>query len=122
MKRARIFHKGAAAWAELVDHDAALRLPDGETVATHDAHWLAPVTPGATIFALGLNYGDHAEELGFKKKEPPLVFLKGPNTLVGHLGETARPADANQMHPECELVAVIGRPTRRVGAGDALDY
>ena len=122
MKRARIAHKGVTAWAELVDDDAALHLPNGEIVAAADAHWLATVTPGATIFALGLNYADHAKELGFKRKEPPLVFLKGPNALVGHLGETVRPADGNQMHPECELVAIIGRPARRVTADNALDY
>jgi 5-oxopent-3-ene-1,2,5-tricarboxylate decarboxylase/2-hydroxyhepta-2,4-diene-1,7-dioate isomerase len=122
MKRARIFHEGAALWGELVDNDEALKLGSGEVVPATDAHWLAPVTPGATIFALGLNYVDHAKELGFKKKEPPLVFLKGPNALVGHLGETARPADGNQMHPECELVAIIGKPARRVSTDDALDY
>jgi 5-oxopent-3-ene-1,2,5-tricarboxylate decarboxylase / 2-hydroxyhepta-2,4-diene-1,7-dioate isomerase len=122
MKRARIFHKGAALWGELIENDAALKLSGGEFVAAANAHWLAPVTPGATIFALGLNYGDHAKELGFRKKEPPLIFLKGPNALVGHLGETVRPADGNQMHPECELVAIIGKPARRVNADDALDY
>jgi 5-oxopent-3-ene-1,2,5-tricarboxylate decarboxylase/2-hydroxyhepta-2,4-diene-1,7-dioate isomerase len=106
----------------MIDNDAALRLPGGEIIAASEAHWLAPVTPGATIFALGLNYADHARELGFKKKEAPLVFLKGPNALVGHLGETVRPADANQMHPECELVAIIGRPARRVKAENALDH
>lgn len=122
MKRARIAHKGTAVWAELADNDASLRLRNGDVVPVADAHWLAPATPGATIFALGLNYRDHAKELGFKKKEPPLVFLKGPNALVGHLGETVRPADGNQMHPECELVAVIGKPARRVKADDVLDY
>ncbi len=122
MKRARIFHNGSALWGTLIDNDAALQLGSGEVVPAADARWLAPITPGATIFALGLNYSDHAKELGFKKKEPPLIFLKGPNALVGHLGKTVRPADGNQMHPECELVAIIGKPARRVRADDALDY
>ncbi|MEP6829891.1 MAG: fumarylacetoacetate hydrolase family protein [Rhizomicrobium sp.] len=122
MKRARIAHKGSAVWADLVDNDSALRLGDGETLSIAEAHWLAPVTPGASIFALGLNYADHVKELGFKTKEPPLIFLKGANTLVGHLGTTVRPDDANQMHPECELVAIIGEPTRNVRAEEALDY
>ncbi len=122
MKRARIAHKGSAVWADLVDNDSALRLGDGETLSIAEAHWLAPVTPGASIFALGLNYADHVKELGFKTKEPPLIFLKGANTLVGHLATTVRPDDANQMHPECELVAIIGEPTRNVRAEEALDY
>jgi 5-oxopent-3-ene-1,2,5-tricarboxylate decarboxylase/2-hydroxyhepta-2,4-diene-1,7-dioate isomerase len=122
MKRARIAHKGAAVWAELVDNDSALRLGTGEIIPTAGAHWLAPFTPGASTFALGLNYADHVKELGFKTKEPPLIFLKGANTLVGHMGTTIRPDDANQMHPECELVAIIGKPARHVPAGKALDY
>lgn len=120
MRRARIVHKGRAVWAGVSDD--GLILPGGETIAAHSAQWLPPVTPGATIFALGLNYADHNAELGFKTKEPPLIFLKGPNTLVGHEGTTPRPADANQMHPECELVAIIGRPGKRISAGRALDH
>jgi len=122
MKRACIAHKGAAVWADLIDNDSALRLGNGEIIPAAGAHWLAPVTPGASIFALGLNYADHVKELGFKAKEPPLIFLKGMNRLVGHLGTTVRPDDANQMHPECELVAVIGKPARRVAADKALGY
>jgi 5-oxopent-3-ene-1,2,5-tricarboxylate decarboxylase / 2-hydroxyhepta-2,4-diene-1,7-dioate isomerase len=122
MKRARIAFRGSIVWADVVANGETLRLPSGESIAAAQAQWLAPVTPGASIFALGLNYADRAKQLGFKAKEPPLIFLKGPNALTGHLGETARPADANQMHPECELVAVIGKPARRVKPERALDY
>ena len=122
MKRARIAHDGRIVWAEAIENGTALRLPDGKVIAASDAVFLPPVTPGATIFALGLNYASHRAELGFKAKEPPLVFLKGPNTLVGHRGTTPRPADGNQMHPECELVAIIGTPARRVPAERALSY
>ncbi|MFT4077527.1 MAG: fumarylacetoacetate hydrolase family protein [Asticcacaulis sp.] len=122
MKRARIYHKGATVWAEVIDGDQTLKLVSGETLPASDAHWLPPTTPGAAIFALGLNYADHRKELGFQTKEPPLVFLKGHNTLTGHQGATPRPADGNQMHPECELVAIIGKPARKVSVADALDY
>ena len=122
MKRARIAHDGAVVWAEAIENESVLRLPNGQRVAVKDVQFLPPVTPGATIFALGLNYADHRAELGFKAKEPPLVFLKGPNTLVGHRGATPRPADGNQMHPECEVVAIIGKPARRVSAETALSH
>lgn len=122
MRRARIVHGGRAQWAAVSADGTALTLADGALVPASLAEWLSPVTPGATIFALGLNFADHNAELGFKTKEPPLVFLKGPNTLVGHEGITPRPADANQMHPECELVAIIGKPARCVSARDALAH
>ena len=121
IRRARIAHDGRTVWGE-VNEAGDVVLADGTTVLHDDACWLPPVTDGATIFALGLNYSDHSAELGFTPPTVPLVFLKGPATLVGHDAQTPRPADANQMHPECELVAVIGRPARKVSAAEALDY
>ena len=122
MKRARIFHCGRDVWANLSLDEAYLTLADGTRVAAKDVQWLPPVTPGATIFALGLNYADHSAELGFKAPDEPLVFLKGPRSFLGHRGTTPRPRDANQMHPECELVAIIGKPARRVARAEALSY
>lgn len=123
MKRARIYHRGRDVWAELVDDDTALRLPDGTIVPVGDAQWLPPVLPGAATYALGLNFADHNKELGFAAKSPtPLIFMKGGNAFVGHRGDTPRPADGNQMHPECELVAVIGKPARNVPPERGLDH
>lgn len=120
MKRARLLHDGRAIWG--VAEDDAIRLPGGARVACAEAQWLPPLTPGATVFALGLNYADHSAELGFKAPATPLVFLKGPTSFAAHRGAAPRPADADQMHPECELVAVIGTPARRVAAADALGH
>ncbi len=121
MKRARVAYGGAL-------HDAAataddcLRLADGRIVGEADVVWLPPFEP-RTIVALGLNYADHAKELAFQPlQSEPLVFLKGPNTLIGHRGATRRPADAAFMHYECELAVVIGVPARNVRRADALRH
>lgn len=122
MKRARVLYGGGATWGTMVDGDAAIALDAGPTVPVAETRWLPPVTSGSTVVALGLNYADHSRELGFTPPERPLIFLKGGNAFVGHDAGTLRPVDANQMHPECELVAVIGRRARRVSASDALDH
>src|SRR3979409_1164532 len=83
--------------------------------------WLPPFEPG-TVIALGLNYADHATELASKQQDEPLVFLKGPGTLLGHRGVTRRPAGVTYMHYECELAVVIGKTARRVTRADAFDY
>ncbi|MBN9460316.1 MAG: fumarylacetoacetate hydrolase family protein [Burkholderiales bacterium] len=107
MKRARIAWQGAV--HEAVAHgEDRLRLADGRVAAQSDVVWLPPLEP-RTVFALGLNYADHAKELAFKAPEAPLVFLKGPNAFVGHRARTRRPADATFMHYECELAVVIGK-------------
>jgi len=46
--------------------------------------------------------------------------LKGPNTLIGHRGQTRRPNGVTFMHYECELAVVIGRRASRVKRADAL--
>ena len=96
-----------------VSEDDALRLSDGRKVGEADVVWLPPVESG-TVFALGLNYADHAKELSFKAPETPLVFLKGRSALVGHRAQTRRPAGVTFMHYECELAVVIGAPARCV--------
>lgn len=119
MKRARVAFDGALHRA--VEEDGRLRLDDGRLLEEEAVVWLPPVQP-RTIVALGLNYADHAKELAFKAPEEPLVFLKGPNSLVGHRGHTRRPADVTFMHYECELAAVIGRTARNVAKEDAYAY
>jgi 5-oxopent-3-ene-1,2,5-tricarboxylate decarboxylase/2-hydroxyhepta-2,4-diene-1,7-dioate isomerase len=121
MKRARIYHRGRDVWTTVDEERRLLNLPDGSLVPLADALWLPPVTSGAAVYALGLNFSDHNKELGFAPKlENPLIFMKGANAFVGHEGETPRPADGNQMHPECELVAVIGKLTRKIAPEEGL--
>ena len=128
---ARVVHGGAV-------HDATpaaeghVRLDDGRVLAENEVQWLPPFEV-RTIFALALNYGDHAAELAAKssaeqagflqaQRAEPIVFLKAANTLVGHLGLTRRPADGEFMHYECELTVVIGREGRRIPRARALDH
>ena len=119
MKHARVQYGGAV--HEAAESSGRLRLDDGRLLEESDVVWLPPLEAG-TIFALGLNYADHARELSFKAPEQPLVFLKAPGTLLGHRGETRRPSGVAYMHYECELAVMIGRRTRRVKREDAYQF
>ncbi|WP_249594736.1 fumarylacetoacetate hydrolase family protein [Peribacillus frigoritolerans] len=119
MKRARVAYAGAVHPAS--EYHGQLQLADGRLVNEQDVVWLPPVEP-RTVFALGLNYADHAKELAFKAPEEPLAFLKGPNTFIGHLGQTRRPADAAYMHYECELAVVIGKKAKNIKKEEAFNY
>lgn len=121
MKTARVAYAGALHTATPWDKEQ-LRLADGRILGHEEVVWLPPVEPG-TIIALGLNYAEHAKELAFNaRQDEPLAFLKGPGTLIGHLGDTRRPEDATFMHYECELAVIIGRSARRISREHALDY
>lgn len=119
MKTARVAYKGRVHHARVLDHK--ILLEEGTSCSEEEIVWLPPVEP-RTVFALGLNYADHASELSFSAPEKPLVFLKGPNTFIGHKGETLRPVDATNMHYECELAVVIGKSGKHIGKEEAYEY
>ena len=123
MKTARVAYAGAIHSA--VPHSAGLQLADGRVLAEPDVVWLPPFEVG-TIIALGLNYADHVaelrKELTVTAQDEPLVFLKGPGSLIGHRGQTRRPAGVAFMHYECELAVVIGKTARGVKAADAMAH
>lgn len=93
-----------------------------ESEVTHVQTFPPMPHPHGTLFALGLNYADHASELEFKPPEEPLVFLKAPNTITGDGQTSVRPDNVEYMHYEAELVVVIGKTARKVSEADAMDY
>ena len=119
MKTARVIFQDRFTTAQ--EQQGKLLLATGELVSEEQVEWLPPVVPG-TIYALGLNYADHAKELSFKAPKEPLIFLKGPNSLCGHRATSERPRDVAHMHYECELAVVIGKPARNVKQADAFDH
>lgn len=122
-KTARVAYAGALHAA--TPDPLGVRLSDGRVVAEEAVVWLPPFEVG-TIIALGLNYADHLKELSKEltvtTQDPPLVFLKGPGSLLGHRGQTRRPHDATYMHYECELAVVIGQPAKNVKAAQAMAH
>ena len=83
MRRARVVHDGHS-FDVREGESGELLTVDGTVLDPSDVTWLPPVAEPGTIFAVGLNYADHASELAFKPPEKPLVFLKHANCLTGH--------------------------------------
>ncbi|MGH7470253.1 MAG: fumarylacetoacetate hydrolase family protein [Cupriavidus necator] len=131
MRTGRVAYGGAIHECTPRDGDS-LRLADGRVLNESEVVWLPPLE-ARTIFALALNYADHAAELAAKssaeqsrflqaQRTEPIVFLKAENTLIGHRGLTRRPAEAEFMHYECELAVVIGREGKRISRQHAMDH
>lgn len=72
------------------------------------------------VFAVALNYADHAAESGVKPPEDPLFFTKFVSAFAGAVSEVVLPE--GKVDWECELVAVISRAAHRVAAADAWSY
>lgn len=121
MKRARIQYQQETLNVT-VNEDLSVVTMAGQQIEAGTFEWLIPVENPGTIFALGLNYADHASELAFEPPKEPLVFLKGPNTLTAHGQPSYRPDNIEFMHYECELVAVVGKEAKNVKREDAMNY
>jgi fumarylpyruvate hydrolase len=79
--------------------------------------------PARRIYCVGLNYEEHAKEMGFTGREPPFFFLKPSDALVvvneGETGHMPYPSLTQNFHHEIELVVAIGTGGRNIKAADA---
>jgi len=82
---------------------------------------LAPVLPGK-IIAVGLNYRDHAQEMGHALPQNPILFMKPSTTVIGPDEKIIYPAQSSRVDYEAELGVVISRRCRNVKAGQARDF
>lgn len=85
------------------------------------AAWAGPPSPTPRqVFAVALNYRDHAAESGFRPPDDPLFFTKFVSAFSGPVTEVVLPE--GKVDWETELVAVIGRVARRVDPGEGWSH
>jgi len=77
----------------------------------------APVPHPRQVFAIGLNYRDHADEANLDHPEDLVVFTKFASSLAGPNVTVELPSD--RVDYETELVVVIGREVHRAGPEEA---
>ena len=118
--RAQLVVERDGAWHRL-DGDLFGEHRPGEAVEPVGLRVLPPVTP-AKIVAVGLNYRDHAKEMGKALPSEPLIFLKPPSAVIGPESSIVIPPGAGRVDHEAEVGIVIGRTARNVRAAEARDY
>ena len=77
--------------------------------------------PGRVI-CVGINFKAHMKEMGREPPEYPWLFVRWPDSQVGHGQPIICPTASEQYDFEGELAVVIGKTARHVKAADALDY
>lgn len=83
-----------------------------------------PVVPNpARIVCVGLNYVAHRLEGNHKPEAAaPVLFLRLPESQVGHGQPMRCPRESRQFDFEAEVAVVIGRRGRRIAEADALGH
>ncbi len=75
------------------------------------------------ILCIGVNYGGRGAEYAEDRGDAhPSVFVRFPETLVGHEQALLRPPESEQLDYEGEIVVVIGTGGRRIGVEQARSH
>jgi 2-keto-4-pentenoate hydratase/2-oxohepta-3-ene-1,7-dioic acid hydratase in catechol pathway len=82
----------------------------------------APLLNPPRIFAIGLNYRDHAIESGMEIPTTPVVFFKLATAIAGPGDPIVLPVNSTQPDYEAELAFVIGRGGYRLAADEWRKY
>lgn len=99
----------------------------GSTLATSrlsvdDVKLHAPLRNPPRIFAIGLNYRDHAKESGMEIPTTPVVFFKVATAIVGPGDPIVLPKNSTQPDYEAEFAFVIGKGGYRISAANWRDH
>src|SRR5438094_10396159 len=81
-----------------------------------------PLAGIGKMVCIGLNYTDHAAEVGMPLPKEPTLFIKAPSAVCGPDDPIVRPRRAAQLDYEVELGVVLGRDARYVDEAQALGY
>jgi 2-keto-4-pentenoate hydratase/2-oxohepta-3-ene-1,7-dioic acid hydratase in catechol pathway len=94
----------------VVDVLAPGRAPERseESWPLDEVELLAPVPNPGTVYAIGLNYARHIEELGGHRPEAPVVFVKVRGAVAPPGGPIHCPQVVRRLDYEGELTIVMG--------------
>lgn len=98
-----------------IDPSSLPRAPDGARLG-------APVAAPSKFVAIGLNYSDHAAEVGLAIPSEPIIFLKAVTSLCGPNDPVEKPRGSTKLDWEVELGLVIGKRAKYVAEADALSH
>lgn len=89
---------------------------------THEIEFLPPVVTPEKIICVGINYPERNAEYKDSREQNkyPNLFVRFPDSLVGHGGALVRPKVSEKFDYEGEIVLVIGRAGRNVPRDQAL--
>jgi 5-carboxymethyl-2-hydroxymuconate isomerase len=111
---------------DLIAHQAVSAAADMAAVSEtdyplSDITFLPPILCPEKIVCIGVNYGDRNAEYkdGSDAPKYPSVFLRTPDSLVGHDQPILRPPESEQLDYEGEIAIIIGKTGRRIPEAEA---
>ncbi len=122
MRIIRVRHQGRAFYAVITSPESVRCLnrepgiPDELALADLE---LLPLVRPSKIVCVGLNYREHARELGLPDPDEPVLFFKPPSSLIGPGEAIVIPSISERVDHEGELAVVMGKTARHVSESQA---
>lgn len=137
MKIVRFEYGGHAVWG-ITDGRSVVPMPQASNIAdvlvqadrvsnenkidVEAVKWLAPIMPDTKILCAGLNYRTHVKEVASDIPDHPSIFVRFPDSFVGHGENVLCPSVSDSFDYEAEIAVVIGKEAWRIESSKALDY
>jgi 2-keto-4-pentenoate hydratase/2-oxohepta-3-ene-1,7-dioic acid hydratase in catechol pathway len=74
------------------------------------------------IICIGLNFKDHAAEIGQSTQDEPLMFFKPPSSLIGTGEKIVIPPQTQKAELEVELALVVGKKAKNISETEARSH
>ena len=71
---------------------------------------------------IGMNYSEHAAEVGATPPDEPIVFMKATTAICGPNDPIIQPRNSTKLDWEVELGVVVGREASYVSEAEAADH
>ena len=100
-----------------------LKSNEGQLALISDTERLGPpVARPSKLLCIGLNYSDHAREIGATPPAEPVLFLKATTAYSGPNDDIIIPRNSVKTDWEVELAVVIGKRASYVEEHEAASY
>ncbi|MCW2481683.1 fumarylacetoacetate hydrolase family protein [Candidatus Symbiopectobacterium sp. NZEC135] len=86
-----------------------------------DVVFLPVINNPRKIFCVGMNYAEKRAEFG-EMNSAPTLFIRFPDSQVGHNCDVEKPAQSNEFDYEGELAVIIGKRGKEISASNAFSY
>ena len=80
------------------------------------------ITSPGKFVAIGLNYSDHAAEVGADIPKEPIMFMKATSSMCGPNDDVEIVSGSKKLDWEVELGIVIGKETKHISEDKAQDH
>ena len=80
------------------------------------------ITKPSKFIGIGLNFSDHAAEIGAEIPKEPIIFMKAPSCISGPYDDIVIPKDSKKCDWEVEIAFVIGKKVKNIPETEAEKY